>query len=98
MWQSVGGPAIREIIVTGRPAEDSVMGFPVVSADAFDASQVDAIVLSSNGYEQEMAAICAARWPGVKIQPIWQPLAATPVVCRDKIPSELYEQTSTVLV
>jgi hypothetical protein len=101
MWQSLGGPAIQKIIVTGQPSENSLMGFPVVSADAFDPSRVDAIVLSSNGYETEMAAICSMRWPGLKVYPIWQPPAAADdveVLCHERIPSELYEQTSSVFV
>jgi hypothetical protein len=98
MWQSLGGPRIQEIIVSGKPAEGNLMGFQVVSADTFDPSDVDAIVLSSNGYEQEMAAICAARWPNIKIQPIWQPLEAIQVECHEKIPGELYEKTSSVFV
>jgi hypothetical protein len=97
-WQSLGGPAIRLIVVSGRPAEARLMGFPVVSADAFDPSEVDAIVLSSNGYEQEMAAICASRWPELRVEPIWRPLVAAEAVCHERIPSELYEKTSPVFV
>jgi hypothetical protein len=90
----LGGPAIQNIIVTGEPSESLFMDFPIASADRFDSSQVDAIVLSSQGYEQEMAGICAERWPQAKVYPIWQPLASAAGlegICHDKIPTALYD-------
>src|SRR5258708_7748289 len=69
IWQALGGPAMRSIIETGETSEAHCIGFPVVSAGSFDPSEVDAIVLSSHGYEQEMAAVCSECWPGVRVFP-----------------------------
>ena len=100
IWKALGGPPIRTIIVTGEPAETMSMGLPVVSAERFDAAQVDGIVLSSHGYEQEMAAACRQRWPQAKIYPIWRPFPEEPSLdpaedfgefCHEKIPAVLYE-------
>ena len=94
MWRALGGPAIRNIIETGEPFEPACMGLPVVSAKCFDSALVDAIVLSSYGYEQDMASICSERWPGVKVYSIWQPLGAREDfagTCHEKIPTSLYE-------
>jgi ubiquinone/menaquinone biosynthesis C-methylase UbiE len=99
IWKGLGGPAIHEIIVSGEPSQSTFMGFPVVSVDHFDPSPVDAIVLSSHGYEREMARLCGERWPQLKVYPIWRPLAEpslTPsedfhAICHEKIPAELYE-------
>jgi hypothetical protein len=51
-----------------------LQGIPVVSAADFEPHSVDAIVLSSREFEGEMAEICARRWPGLKVFPIWRPL------------------------
>jgi hypothetical protein len=94
IWQMGGGPAIQEIFVTGEPSETIFMDLPLVSANHFDPAHVDAIVLSSQGFEQEMAGICTERWPEVKVYSIWQPLAFTAdfeAVCHEKIPTSLYE-------
>jgi hypothetical protein len=101
MWQALGGPPIQEIIVTDETADKTFMGFPVVSANRFNPSNADAIVLSSNGYESDMAATCAERWPGKRVYPIWRPLGPAEnfeAVCHDRIPGELYENTSSVSV
>lgn len=100
IWKALGGPAIKTIIVTGEPAETMSMGLPVVSAERFDAAQVDGIVLSSHGYEHEMAAASRQRWPQAKIYPIWRPLPEESSFdpaedfgkfCQEKIPTALYE-------
>lgn len=104
IWRALGGPAIKEIVVTEDPTEAVFMDLPVLSAERFDSGQVDAIVLSSQGYEQEMAGVCAERWPEVKVYSIWQPPASAEefeAACHDKIPTELYkiyENTSSLLV
>lgn len=102
IWKSLGGPAIKNIVVSGEPAETACMGHPVVSADEFDANQVDGIVLSSHGYEQEMAGICRDRWPQIGAYTIWRPIQPDLVsaenfdgLCDDKIPSILYEYENT---
>lgn len=82
-----GSDLTEENYLVGAPV-------PVVSAERFDPARVDAIVLSSQGYEQEMAGICAERWPEVKVCPIWQPLASAAdfeAVCYEKIPTGLYK-------
>lgn len=103
IWKALGGPAIRRIIVTQAPGESICMGLPVVSAERFDPTQVDAIVLSSHGYEQDMAAACSERWPELKVYSIWRPLPdpshVGPVenfeaVCHDRIPNSLWELSS----
>jgi hypothetical protein len=105
IWRALGGPAIKEIIVTREISEPTCMGLPVISAEQFDPSQVDGIVLSSHGYEQQMAAFCRKRWPHAKVYPIWRPAQQAAedfeAVCHDRIPTELYEiyeNTSSLLV
>ena len=98
IWKALGGPAIKKIIVTGEPAEDSFLGFPLVGTERFNPAEVDAIVLSSEGYEEAMAAICRERWPDAKVHSIWRPVG--PVedfdsLCRDDVPGELYEYEQT---
>jgi hypothetical protein len=69
------------------------MGIPVLSADRFHPARVDAIVLSSHGYEQDMAVNCSERWPGVKVLPIWRPIQPAEdfaAVCHERIPTALY--------
>lgn len=78
VWRDAGGPAIRTIVVTGRPDQPSLGQVPVIAADDFDPSQVDAIVLSSMMYEREMAATCRARWPDLVVVPIWCRPSKTP--------------------
>lgn len=73
LWRALGGPTVRSIVVSGVPTESSCCDVPVVSADAFDASDVDGIVLSSQGYERAMAATCAMRWPALPVFAIWTP-------------------------
>ena len=93
IWQALGGPAIQAIIVTGEPSEGTFMGLPVVSAERFDPACVDAIVLSSHGYEQDMAVACSERWPGIRIFPIWRPIQPSEdykAVCHERIPTALY--------
>jgi hypothetical protein len=95
IWRALGGPAIRRIIVTGEPSEATLLGIPIVSAENFDSAIVDAIVLSSHGYEQEMAVICGERWATLRIYPIWRPVLAPAedfeAVCHNRIPMELYD-------
>jgi hypothetical protein len=74
IWKALGGPAIHAIVISDRPSEAAFMGHPLVGADAFDPGRVDAIVLSSHGYEQEMARVCGERWPGLPIYPVWKPV------------------------
>lgn len=78
IWQSLGGPEIRKIIVTGAPSDPVCMGIEVVSADQFDPATVDGIVLSSQGFEEDMAATCAKRWPRTSVYPIWRPDVTAP--------------------
>jgi len=97
LWKAFSGPAIKRVVVSNG-GESSCMGFPVVSADRFDPRQVDGIVLSSHGYEQEMAAICNDRWPETRVYPIWRPIqqASRPAVedfsalCKERIPPTLF--------
>jgi hypothetical protein len=100
LWQALGGPAIRNIIVTGEPPEGVFMGVQVISADRFDPSTVDAVVLSSQGYEQEMAVTCARRWPETSVYRVWRPVLEEPPfhmsedfggVCHETIPASLCE-------
>jgi hypothetical protein len=95
MWKALGGPAIRTIVVTNEPEQHVCMGFPVVSADRFDPSTVDAIVLSSHGYEQDMAAACSERWPQLEVHAIWQPVGGPTLdyegICYETIPASLWE-------
>lgn len=106
IWKALDGPLIQMIVESGTPAETVFMGYPVVSADRFEQSQVDAIVLSSQGYEQEMATICEKRWPELPFYSIWRPLHSVDDlmddlmddfenVCYDTIPSALYESFTT---
>jgi hypothetical protein len=74
IWDAAGGPAVSQIIVSAPTGDEECGGVPVVSADRFDPSTVDAIVLSSQAYEREMSSTCAARWPQIPVVPIWQPL------------------------
>jgi hypothetical protein len=73
IWRALGGPVVRSIVVSGVPTESTCCDVPVVSADDFDPSSVDAVVLSSQGYERVMAATCAARWPSLPVFPVWSP-------------------------
>jgi hypothetical protein len=99
IWKAAGGPTITKIVVTGEPSEATLNGIPVVSARHFDPSHVDAIVLSSHGYERDMAAICSDRWPSLPVFPIWRPFQPDgrapdedfEAVCHDRIPTELYD-------
>ena len=96
MWKALGGPEIREVVVSGEPLESTFMNLPVVSAERFNPGGEDAIVLSSYGYEQEMASTCKQRWPEVKIYPIWRPLAlptAAEKHFQSTIPTRLYDFT-----
>ena len=103
IWKSLGGPPIKIIVVSGQPAETTCMGLRVVSADDFDANQVDGILLSSHGYERQMAAICRERWSEIRAYTIWRPVQQPDLVpaenfegiCEDKIPTILYEYEST---
>jgi hypothetical protein len=105
MWAGLRGPAVHQIIVSETPNESRLLGIPIVAADEFDSTQVDAIVLSSYAFEEEMASICRSRWPGAKVYSIWRPLqrgsaAACDNLC-DRIPAalyEIYENTSPLLV
>jgi Glycosyl transferases group 1 len=99
IWQSLGGPRIRCIVVTGQPEETVFMGYPVVSADRFDPEDVDGIVLSSHGYEEQMAQTCSERWPQTNIYPIWRPVLEPEytdltdgfeALCQQTIPASLY--------
>ena len=60
----------------GKPhaAADSALGIRVIAAERFDPSTVDAIVLSSQGYEEQMAATCAQRWPETSVYRVWRPV------------------------
>jgi hypothetical protein len=94
IWQALEGPAIRTIIETGEPSEADCMGFPVLKAQYFDPARVDAVVLSSYGYEEDMAAVCNERWPGLKVVRIWRPVVTGEdfeTMCHEKIPNSLYE-------
>jgi hypothetical protein len=99
IWKAMGGPVIKKIIVTGEPQETACMGLPIVSADHFNPREVDGIVLSSHGYEREMAAICRDRWPDTSVYSIWRPVQQPDLapaedfdaVCHDRIPGILYE-------
>jgi hypothetical protein len=100
LWQALGGPPIRNLIVTGEPSEAIFMAVQVVSANRFDPSTVDAIVLSSQGYEQEMAVTCAERWPKTSVYRVWRPVLEEPSfhlsedfggVCNETIPASLCE-------
>jgi hypothetical protein len=99
IWQSLGGPRIRCIVVTGQPEDTAFMGYPVVSADRFDPQEVDGIVLSSHGYEEQMAYTCCERWPETRIYPIWRPVLEPEymdltegfeALCQQTIPASLY--------
>ena len=99
IWQSLGGPRIRCIVVTGQQEETLFMGYPVVSADRFDPEDVDGIVLSSHGYEEQMAQTCSVRWPEIRIYPIWRPVLEPEytdltegfeALCQQTIPASLY--------
>jgi hypothetical protein len=73
LWRALGGPPVRSIVVSGTPTEAQCCDVPVVSADVFDPSTIDGVVLSSQGYERAMAASCAARWPSLPVFPVWTP-------------------------
>jgi hypothetical protein len=89
IWKEFGGPAITQVIVTGEPSETSCMGIPILSAGHFNPSDVDAIVLSSQGSEDDMAATCRERWPEMKVYPIWE--SCFQALCEAKIPTALYD-------
>ena len=97
IWKALGGPTIRGIIVSEVPSETTFMGYPVESANHFRPDHVDAIVLSSHGFEDQMARACKQRWPDLKTYPIWrpsEPLALGTgnlgVSCDEKIPTAIY--------
>jgi glycosyltransferase involved in cell wall biosynthesis len=95
VWKALGGPAIEKIVVTGEPAEKVFMGFPVAGAADFDPRRVDAVILSSHGYEHDMARVCGERWPNLKVYSIWRPLnssSAIPAenfesICQENVPA-----------
>jgi hypothetical protein len=75
MWRALDGPRVLSVVVTRAPSDPWCCGFPVVSMDEFDPASVDAIVLSSHGYEHAMGAACASRFPGLPAFSIWSPPA-----------------------
>jgi hypothetical protein len=77
IWAAAGGPAVNQIVVSATNGQTDCDGIGIVAADAFDPSTVDAIVLSSQIFEHEMAAACVARWPQLPVVPLWEPLLAT---------------------
>lgn len=103
IWQSLGGPKIQCILVTDQPDEPVFMGHPVIGADDFDPADVDGIVLSSHGFEEQMGQTCRKRWPGTNVYSIWRPVLEKPLheadtdlmasfdaVCQQTIPPALY--------
>jgi hypothetical protein len=88
IWEELGGPAIKQIVVTKEPAETTCVGVPIVSSQEFNSASVDAIVLSSQGSEDEMAGVCRKHWPEMKIYPIWRRVGEA--LCQETIPKALY--------
>jgi hypothetical protein len=74
IWDAAGGPVVSQIIVSAPTGDEECGGVSIVSADEFDPSTAEAIVLSSQAYEHEMASTCASRWPHIPVVPIWRPL------------------------
>ena len=70
-WRRAHGPEIREIVVTSASQDNELMGCRIVPADDFNPDSVDAVVLSSSDYEEEMYQTCRKRWPGVNVFPVW---------------------------
>ncbi|HVC18783.1 MAG TPA: glycosyltransferase [Vicinamibacterales bacterium] len=73
LWRGLGGPTVAGFVVSGTPQEAMSLDLPVCSLAALEPGAVDAIVLSSETYEVEMAAACRAIWPDLPCYGIWSP-------------------------
>lgn len=71
-WQQYGGPEVKAIITTSQPEQPTFMGIPLHGIDSWSAD-VDAVVLSSNSYEREMADTCRKQLPHMPCLAIWDP-------------------------
>lgn len=93
LWRELGGAEPACIVVTRADGRGMENGLPLVSADAFDPVEVDAIVLSSHRFESDMAAECAKRWPRLRVHRLWTDgsagaaaLAPRKLAIQDRIP------------
>jgi hypothetical protein len=74
VWRALGGPAVVAVLTTVAGGRQELADIPIVSSDEFDPASVQAVLLSSQTYEQELAAIAEERWPDLPaIRLYWHP-------------------------
>jgi len=71
LLQELGGPAVKQIVVSAAGPKQDFCGIPVLSMDEFDPSRVDAVLLSSHTYETEMFYALKSRFFDVRVFPLW---------------------------
>ncbi len=67
------GPRLEAVIVSEKGEVDECEGLPVFDVRALPPGSVDAVVLSSNTYEREMAAVCAEHLGELPVLAVWEP-------------------------
>jgi CDP-glycerol glycerophosphotransferase (TagB/SpsB family) len=71
IWRVQSGPTVNALIVTTAGSEQSFMDLPVIAADLFDPTSVDAVVPSSQAFERELWLTCEERWPDLPVFRVW---------------------------
>jgi glycosyltransferase involved in cell wall biosynthesis len=77
IWRRQGGPGIQSIFTTGSSGPRELGGFTLGTLDAFDPSEVDAVILSSRTYEMEMAEALARAFPRLPRIGLWHPVVTS---------------------
>jgi GT2 family glycosyltransferase/glycosyltransferase involved in cell wall biosynthesis len=77
-WRNAHGPEVKQIIVSTTSDVRSLLDCPVIPAEKFNPDTVDAIVLSSRDYEEEMYRSCRQHWPVVPVFTVWDFKTSTP--------------------
>jgi CDP-glycerol glycerophosphotransferase (TagB/SpsB family) len=63
VWRTLSGPSVVVVLTTTESGRANLDGVPILAIDQFDPEGVEAIVLSSQSFEHELAAISEERWP-----------------------------------
>ncbi len=73
LWNQFESPKITAILTSAPTGLTHIMRKPVILTDDFDPKSVDAVVASSQTYEDEMQEICAKKFPELPFETIWAP-------------------------
>lgn len=74
VWVALAGPPVVAVLTSAPGPVECLDGVPVLSLDCFDPETVQAVILSSQTFERDLAAIAEERWPDLPaVRLYWHP-------------------------